>query len=120
MMRGATPHFSKLKGLTMVNPFVNFLSYNSTGINDMKAKWIRDLYQTTDASFIGIQEHFKTVNIDKSFPQWFPEHRCYVKPGHRETGQDNGRAKGGLAQLAKKTHDIKIKNVRCDNYRLQA
>ena len=63
MMRGASPTFTKY----MVNPYANFLSYNSTGINDVKAKWIRDLYMTTDASFVGVQEHFKTVNIDKSF-----------------------------------------------------
>ena len=65
---------------------------------------------TTGASFVGIQEHFKTVNIDKSFSQWFPEHTCHVKPGHRESGQEGGRAKGGLAQLIKKSHDIQEKH----------
>lgn len=86
----------------------------------MKAKWIQDLYKTTDASFIGIQELFKTVNLNKSFLNWFPEHNCYVEPGNRETRQDNGRAKGGLAQLIKKSHDIQVQNVRSDSYRIQA
>ena len=89
-------------------------------MNDIKAKWIRDLYLTTDASFIGVQEHFKTVNLEKSFDNWFPEHKHSVEPGHRESEQDNSRAKGGLLQLIKKAFDIKVKVMKCEHFRIQA
>ena len=59
----------------MTSPNMNFISYNSTGMNDMKAKWISDLLVTTGASFLGVQEHFKTINLEKSFDNWFPEYK---------------------------------------------
>ena len=104
----------------MISPYVNFISYNSTGMNDFKAKWINDLIVTTKASFIGVQEHFKTTNLTTSFDNWFPEHKHFAKPGHRELGQDKGRAKGGLLQLINKSMDIKVKPVKCENFRVQA
>ena len=59
-MRGYIPQQSNFIGLAM--PTVNFLSYNSTGLNEAKLKWINDLMITTDASFTGIQEHFRKSN----------------------------------------------------------
>ena len=45
---------------------LNFISYNSRGMNSVKTEWIRDLVTATDASFINIQEHEKkTKTIDK-------------------------------------------------------
>ena len=41
-------------------------------------------------------------------------------PGHRDSGQDRGRPKGGLAQLINRTLDIKVTTINCDNFRLQA
>ena len=89
------------EGVTnMVIPSVNFLSYNSTGLDSIKSEYIRNLYNLTDCSFISIQEHFKkTKSIDKFFKDNFPEHTSYVIPGFREIGQDSGRPKGGIAQL---------------------
>ena len=104
----------------MASPYVNFLSYNSTGMNEIKAKWIKDLVNVTNASFIGVQEHFKTVNLENSFDNLFPEHNHHIEPGVREAGQDNGRAKGGLLQLIQKSLDIKVTKIRCEHFRIQA
>ena len=105
----------------MAMSHVNFVSYNSTGLNEVKIKWIRDLCFATSSSFVGIQEHFrKNKNIDETFASGFPEHNCYVVPGHRDSGQDRGRPKGGLAQLINRTFDIKVTTINCDNFRLQA
>ena len=58
MLGGKTP--TRLtKGVAMSIPSVNFISYNSTGINSVKTKWIRELCDITDSSYICIQEHFK-------------------------------------------------------------
>ena len=47
------------------NDTVNFLSYNSTGLDTVKTEFICDLGKVTNSSFIGLQEHFrksKTIN----------------------------------------------------------
>ena len=100
-------------------PNVTFLSYNSTGMNTIKSRWIRDLSVVTDASFIQIQEHFKTTqNTDKFFAEQFPDYNGL--PGCRDKYQDRGRAKGGLAQLSKTKLDVKKNRVQCSNFRIQA
>ena len=38
---------------------VKFISYNSTGLGPVKTQWIRNLMETVDAQFCGLQEHFK-------------------------------------------------------------
>ena len=49
-----------------------FLSYNSTGLNSVKTKWIRDIVKLTKSDYISIQEHFKkTKTIDKYFIDQF-------------------------------------------------
>jgi exonuclease III len=100
---------------------VSFISYNSTGINTVKTKWIRDLMKVTNASFIQLQEHFKKNKAtDKFFIEQFPEHNSYVIPGYREKTQDQGRPMGGLAQLCKNNLDVKKNRIKCDNFRIQA
>ena len=74
----------------------------------------------TDSNFVQVQEHFKTQSIDKYFTDQFPTHNAYVIPGHRDKFQDNGRASGGLAQLAKSSLDLKMTRVASSNFRLQA
>ena len=72
----------------MAKPSVNFLSYNSTGLNEAKIKWINDIVVATDASFIGIQEHFrKNKTTEDLFVKSFPTNYCNIKPGHRAAGQ---------------------------------
>ena len=96
----------------MVIPSVNFLSYNSTGLDSIKADYIRNLYNVTKCDFISIQEHFKkTKSIDKFFKDNFPENTSYVIPGVREKDQDSGRPKGGIAQLRNKKLDIKVDRI---------
>ena len=78
MMGGICPtHIKQLEGQSIVAmSHVNFLSYNSTGLSEIKIKWIRDLCFSTNASFIGIQEHFrKNKNIDNIFGSGFPERK---------------------------------------------
>ena len=99
-----------------VSPTVNFLSYNSTGMNTVKSSWVRDLIKVTDSHFAGIQEHFKkTNNVEK-----FYEHLSYVIPTVREEGQDSGHPKGGITQLISKQLGIKTERVSTKNFKLQA
>ena len=68
----------------MVIPTVNFMSYNSIGLNTIKADWIRELYNVTNSDFISIQEHFKkTKTVNKFFKDQFPDKSSYVIEGHR-------------------------------------
>ena len=81
----------------MARPIVKFMSYNSTGLNNVKCKWISDLMQTCDISFCGIQEHFKkTRSLMSFFKTAFPEFNTSVQPGHREERRDTGRAQGAV------------------------
>ena len=46
---------------------ITFLSYNSTGIENAKCDFIKQLMRENDISFIAIQEHFKTVASTRNF-----------------------------------------------------
>ena len=105
----------------MATSTVTFLSYNSTGMNTLKTKWICDLINVTDASYIQIQEHLKRNKaIEKYFIDQFPDHNSFINPGHRDKYQDQGRPMGGLAQLSRSNLDVKTNRVKCDNFRVQA
>ena len=108
-MKGEDPH--QIINMA-VQSQLSFISYNSTGFTSLKREWIRDLLKTTNATFINLQEHFrKNKNVEKLFKDEFPDFNSYVIPGFRADGQDNGRPKGGLAQLKgcpKKTSFFKI------------
>ena len=105
----------------MAQPTATFLSYNSTGMNTIKTRWIRDLISSTDSTFVQIQEHFKTTkSTDKFFSDQFPTYSGYVIHGHRDKDQDHGRASGGIAQLSKCNLDVKKTRVKSDSYRFQA
>ena len=110
---GLRPPSKKNLGLvTMARSSVNFMSYNSTGINTIKTDWIRDLIQTCDIQFFQLQEHFKkTKTLENFFKIEFPICDSFVIPAHRESGQDSGRAKGGLAQLSSKTIIVRKKRT---------
>ena len=76
---------------------------------------------TTQASFIGLQEHFrKSKTLDDLFMKNFPTNKCIVKPGFRSDGQLHGRPKGGLAQMINRKLNIKTKNINVENFRIQA
>ena len=105
----------------MAQQFVSFLSYNSIGINEAKFKWINDLIATTNSSFIGIQEHFrKSKTTEDLFVKNFPTNKCHIQLGHRASGQETGRPKGGLAHLSCKKLNIKTRSINIDNFRIQA
>ena len=99
---------------------VSFISYNSTGLDPVKIKWINDLLETFNVEFLQIQEHFKTNKLlDNYFQHRFPRFDSYVLPGHREPFQDTGRSKGGLAQLISQNSDLKAEKVSTKSWRIQ-
>ena len=73
---------------TMATPTVNFISYNSTGLNTVKSSWIRDLVKVTNSNFVAVQEHFKkTKSVDTFFREQFSDYYSYVIPAVREQNQ---------------------------------
>ena len=105
----------------MGSEFLNFMSYNSTGLDLVKTKWIRDIIKTFNIDFFQLQEHFKTIKtLDSYFRKEFPSNDSFVVPGHRDPFQESGRAKGGLAQLANKALEINKTRILTKNWRLQA
>ena len=99
-----------------------FMSFNPTGIdNPVKCSWINDICVEYSVDFLSIQEHFKSSKTtDKYFRDKFPNYHSVVVPGHREPGQDTGRARAGLGQLSKKNIAVKRTRISSKHYRVQA
>ena len=121
-MEGAQTPTNKHPGVvSMANLTVNFMGYNSTGIDKQKCAWINDLCEVTNISYLSIQEHFKIAKTtDKYFSEQFDKFNTYVIPGHRAKGQDSGRPKAGLAQFSRKELDIRKDRIVTKSFRLQA
>ena len=103
----------------MAASVTNFMSYNGTGLDTMKCKWLSDIITVTNCDFCSVQEHFKK-NVGNHFARNFPEYYSYVIPAVRGAEQDVGRPKGGLAQLHNAMIDIKSERVKTKCFRLQA
>ena len=102
-------------------PCVTFLSYNSTGMNSVKAQWTNEICRDLDVDYCAIQEHFKNTKLTyKFFRDKFSEYSTYVIPAHRAPGVDTGRCSGGLTQLSRKTLAVRKDRVISDLYRVQA
>ena len=101
---------------------VTFMSYNPTGLNSTaKCRFSNIVCNDYQVDFLSVQEHFKfNSNTNQYFKKQFPDYFSYVIPGHRSPGQDSGRAKAGLAQLARKELKIKKCRVQTKIYRIQA
>ena len=57
---------------------VTFGSYNSTGMDIAKIKWIKDIIIEHEIYFFAIQEHFKnTKTTQKYFSDHFSYKRCF-------------------------------------------
>ena len=98
-----------------------FMSYNSTGMSSVKCQWINEICSDYNVDYLSIQEHFKsTKTTDKFFRENYSDYYSYVIPGYRSPGQDNGRAKAGLAQISRKGLAVKKDRVTTHNYRIQA
>ena len=120
-MVGLSPNTHSLGLANMARSTLNFMSYNSTGLDTVKADWIKDLINTCDIDLLQIQEHFKsTKSVDTFFKKQFSNNDSYVIPAHREAFQDSGRAKGGLAELSAKHLNIKKERIKTKSWRLQA
>ena len=99
----------------------SFVSYNPTGLHELKCKWISDLSETLDADYICVQEHMRmSRTIDKYFSEQFTKYNSYVIPGFREVNQTRGRPMAGIAQLSKKSLSIRKDRVMTKNPRIQA
>ena len=101
---------------------VTFMSYNPTGLNSSaKCRFSNIVCNDYQVDFLSVQEHFKfTSTTNQYFKKQFPDFFSYVIPGHRSPGQESGRAKAGLAQLARKDLKIKKSRVPTKSYRVQA
>ena len=77
--------------------------------------------KTLSIDIFQLQEHFKsTKSVETFFRKQFLKSDIYVIPAYREKFQDNGRAKGGLAQLVSKQCDIKKERIKTSSWRIQA
>ena len=47
---------------SMYQPTVNFMSYNSTGMDQVKSSWFNDLLKVTKIDYCTVQEHLKKNN----------------------------------------------------------
>jgi len=87
---------------------VTIMSYNSTGMNSVKANWTIEMCRDLEADYCAIQEHFQnTKSTQKFFCEKFRDFYPYVIPAHRAPGVDSGRCSGGLTQLSSKTISVK-------------
>ena len=97
------------------------MSYNMTGVDNVKCQWVRELVAEYEVNYVALQEHFKTV---KSTEQWFrkqySDYVTYVVPAYRLPGTDSGRGRGGLAQLALRSTTVARARVATRSPRLQA
>lgn len=67
-----------IRGFVKENKVISFLSYKTT-LDTVKTKWISDLANLTNISFINIQEHFcKSKTIGKFFSEEFPMFNSYM------------------------------------------
>ena len=103
----------------MAIPCAKFLSYNGTGLDTIKSRWLRDLCKVSNADFCSIQEHLKK-NKGSFFKNKFPDFDTYFTPAFREMERDSVRAKGGLAQLSSNNCKVKTVRIPTKNFRLQA
>ena len=101
---------------------VTFMSYNPTGLDStVKCRFSNEICDEYNVDFMSIQEHFKsTKTTDQYFKKKFPNHFSYVVAAQRSPGQEYGRAKAGLAQLTKKTLQVKKTRVATQGFRVQA
>ena len=100
---------------------VTFGSYNSTGMDIAKIKWIKDIIIEHEIDFFAVQEHFKnTKTTQKYFSDHFSDKRCFVTPAVRAPGQTVGRCAGGLLQLSDKSLTTKIDKLAQKSFRIQA
>jgi hypothetical protein len=101
---------------------VTFMSYNPTGLDStVKCSFSYDIYDEYDVDFLSIQEHFKsTKTTDQYFKKKFSDYFSYVVAAQRSPGQEYGRAKAGLAQLTRKSVQVKKDRISTGGYRVQA
>ena len=101
--------------------YVNILSYNSTGMDSVKVKWLNELLETFQIDICNIQEHFKAIKtVNEYFKKNFTKYDCFVKAAFREQLGSAGRARGGLTQLVSKSSSFKKERVQCQSWRIQA
>ena len=115
------PNTHSLGLANMARSTMNFMSYNSTGLDTVNVDWIQDLINTCEIDFLQKQEHFKaTKSVQSYFKKNFNNSDSFVVPAYRELFQDNGRAKGGLAVISAKHLDVKRERIKTKSWIIQA
>ena len=100
---------------------INILSYNSTGLDQVKIDYIKELLDILDIDLLGLQEHFKAIkSVDQFFKKHFKSHETFVKAAIRDTMEGAGRPRGGLAQFCIKNKNFKKEQIVVKSWRLQA
>ena len=51
-----------------------FMSFNTTGLDSAKITFSNDLCDECDVDFLGIQEHFRFVNVDNFFKSGYVDY----------------------------------------------
>ena len=105
----------------MDNQTINILSYNSTGLDQVKIDYIKELLDILNIDLLGLQEHFKAIkSVDQFFKKHFKSHETFVKAAIRDNMEGAGRPRGGLAQFCIKNKNLKKEPIVVKSWRLQA
>ena len=100
---------------------ISFLTYNMTGSDAFKCKFVQEICDEYDINFCCLQEHFKTAkNTEQWFKREFSKFHSNVIPAYRSPGTESGRGKGGLVQLISKRTQVKKSRIICKSFHLQA
>ena len=96
---------------------INLISYNSTGLDMAKVKWINELLETFDVDLFQLQEHFKAIKtVDNYFKKNFSDFDSFVFPAIRDNENHAGRPKGGLSQFVKKDGKFKKERISSNSW----
>ena len=107
--------------LLPMNKIVKLISYNTTGLDTIKLKWINELLETFDIELVQLQEHFKAIRqVDSYYKQNFKKYDSYAIPAIRGNVNHVGRPKGGLVQMVNKQSIIKKERIPNKSWRVQA
>ena len=107
--------------VSSVVDYISCLSFNPTGLNDVKANLINTILISHDIKICTIQEHFLLDKNLHRLKKYFPQYEIFSLSAYKNTVQINsGRPSGGLAFLYHPSLSKFISRVTCPNsYRVQ-
>ena len=107
--------------VSSVVDYISCLSFNPTGLNDVKANLINTILISHGIKIGTIQEHFLLEKNLHRLKKYFPQYEIFSLSAYKNTVQINsGRPSGGLAFLYHPSLSKFISRVTCPNsYRVQ-